>query len=148
MEWRHPSVYTHVFWGLLFLSYFLLGLYDYKMKGNKDGLKDCKTCFTVFHRSWFVLIIFFFSASPLRYEENLITDARVVASDPNRTTIIYADGFYWLFDMDRNEFDKSISREIVRGNYKMLCTSDTPATCWAGRKFPKTHHWIKFYERL
>lgn len=131
--------YTHVFLGFAFsFLLFLLGLYDYKMKGNKDGLKDCKKhVLPCFIGSWFVLIIFFFSASPLRYEENLITDARVVASDPNRTTIIYADGFYWLFDMDRNEFDKSISREIVRGNYKMLCTSDTPATCWAGRKFPK-----------
>lgn len=120
--------YTHTFLGFTFsLLFSLLGLYDYKMKGDKDSLKDRKEhvspCFV---RSWFVLVIFFLSASPLRHEENLITNARVITSSPSRTTIVYADGLHWLFDMDKNESDKSMSREIARGDYKMLCTSGIP----------------------
>ncbi|EPO2769442.1 hypothetical protein ACT7V1_001063 [Salmonella enterica subsp. enterica] len=131
--------YTHFILGLVFTFLILFFVFWGSIKkGNKDDLKDCKNhllpCVT---GSLFVLIIFFFSASPFRHEEKLITDARILAADPTPTTIIHADGFYWLFDMDRSEFDKPISREIVRGKYNLLCSSDELATCWAGKKFPK-----------
>lgn len=132
--------YTHLFLGLVFTFLILFFIFiNSKMKGDKDSLNACKrNVLPCAIGSLFVFVIYFFSTVPFRYEEKVITDTRILATDLTPTTIIYADGFYWLFDMNRNDFDKSISREVVRGKYNMLCSSDKQATCWAGKKFPKS----------
>ncbi|MBJ6378343.1 hypothetical protein JGT22_24070, partial [Enterobacter hormaechei] len=86
----------------------------------------------------FVLCALYLTFSlPFHYEERLLNDASLVASDGVENSVVFADGRYWVFELGLPYFKQSLLKEVRRGRYQLICTTEKKPTCWSGKKLPE-----------
>ncbi|ENL0204354.1 hypothetical protein ACE21V_002081 [Salmonella enterica] len=131
--------YLHVGLGLITCVFCLLVvLHEKFIRKNEKVYSDYGGSLIVTLTGTAVLSVLYLAVtSPLHYDEHQLSDVYVVASDGNENSVIFADGHYWLFDLELPSFNRTVLKEVTRGRHHLICTSELKAICWSGKKLPK-----------
>ncbi|WP_426732800.1 hypothetical protein [Enterobacter cloacae complex sp. 357I10] len=131
--------YLHVGFGLVTCVFCLLVILHEKfIKRNLNVYSDYCGSLAVSLTGIFVLCALYLTFSlPFHYEERLLNDASLVASDGVENSVVFADGRYWVFELGLPYFKQSLLKEVRRGRYQLICTTEKKPTCWSGKKLPE-----------
>lgn len=131
--------YLHVGLGLVTCVFCLLVILHKKFfRKNLNVYSDYGGSLVVTLTGTIVLsVVYLAAASPLHYDEHQLNDVYVVASDGNENSVVFADGHYWLFDLELPSLNRTSLKEVTRGRHHLICTSELKAICWSGKKLPK-----------
>ncbi|MEJ4060743.1 hypothetical protein RPM54_21385, partial [Salmonella enterica subsp. enterica serovar Oranienburg] len=116
----------------------LVILHEKFIKRNLNVYSDYCGSLAVSLTGVFVLSALYLTFSlPFHYEERLLNDASLVASDGVENSVVFADGRYWVFELGLPYFKQSLLKEVRRGRYQLICTTEKKPTCWSGKKLPE-----------